>query len=294
MSKSNDNLKSAFAGESQANRRYLAFAKKADEEGHPQAARLFRAAAAAETVHALNHFRAAGGINDTTANLQTAIQGEHYEVVTMYPPFIEEADTENEIANVKAQIAGLEETKKSLNVKKNLIDHNEMIQAGLDKLKAEQKEINIKLDGLQRLMDLTKKFLEEKSRQTLTAISGMFELVEWKLFDYTLEGDLREVCIPMVNGVEYPGLSYSTKLLAGIDIIKTFQKVYNCYLPICVDNSESINFDQSMNNQMIFLTRVEENCPECSGQAGRRNGNGTWTCRKCGHTWKKKFDIVTE
>jgi predicted RNA-binding Zn-ribbon protein involved in translation (DUF1610 family) len=204
------------------------------------------------------------------------------------------ANAETEIADVKAQIAGLEETKKSLESKNKLIDHNEMIQAGLDKLKSEQKEINIKLDGLQRLMDLTKKFLEEKSRQTLTAINGMFELVEWKLFDYTLEGDLREVCIPVVNGVEYPGLSYSTKLLAGIDIIKTFQKVYNCYLPICVDNSESINFDQSMNNQMIFLTRVEENCPKCGGQAGRRNASGTWACKKCGNTWKKKFEIAKE
>ncbi len=203
-------------------------------------------------------------------------------------------DGEAEIADLKAQIAGVEATKKSLDSKIKAIEHNEIIQQGLDKLKAEQKEINIKLDGLQRMMDLTKKFLEEKSRQTLTAINSMFELVEWKLFDYTLEGDLREVCIPMVNGVEYAGLSYSTKLLAGIDIIKTFQRVNDVYLPICVDNSESINFDQSMNNQMIFLTRIEENCPKCGGQAGRRNSNGTWTCKKCGHTWKKKLEITKE
>ena len=203
-------------------------------------------------------------------------------------------DGEAEIADLKAQIAGVEATKKSLDSKIKAIEHNEIIQQGLDKLKAEQKEINIKLDGLQRMMDLTKKFLEEKSRQTLTAINSMFELVEWKLFDYTLEGDLREVCIPMVNGVEYPGLSYSTKLLAGIDIIKTFQRVNDVYLPICVDNSESINFDQSMNNQMIFLTRVEENCPKCGGQAGRRNNKGLWTCKSCGHTWKKKLEITKE
>ena len=203
-------------------------------------------------------------------------------------------DGEAEIADLKAQIAGVEATKKSLDSKIKAIEHNEIIQQGLDKLKAEQKEINIKLDGLQRMMDLTKKFLEEKSRQTLTAINSMFELVEWKLFDYTLEGDLREVCIPMVNGVEYAGLSYSTKLLAGIDIIKTFQRVNDVYLPICVDNSESINFDQSMNNQMIFLTRVDENCPECKGQAGRRNNKGLWTCKSCGHTWKKKLEITKE
>lgn len=94
MSKTVDDLKAAFAGESQANRRYLAFAKKAEEEGHHQVAKLFRAVAAAETVHAHNHLRALGEIKSTAENLETAIAGENYEVVTMYPEFI--ADAENE------------------------------------------------------------------------------------------------------------------------------------------------------------------------------------------------------
>jgi rubrerythrin len=91
MSKSLDNLRTAFAGESQANRKYLAFAKKADEEGFPQIARLFRAAAAAETVHAQNHFRAMDGVRSTAENLDAAIAGENYEVVSMYPPMLAEA-----------------------------------------------------------------------------------------------------------------------------------------------------------------------------------------------------------
>jgi rubrerythrin len=94
MSKSLDDLQSAFAGESQANRRYLAFAEKADAEGHPQVARLFRAAAQAETVHAHNHLRAMDGIKSTSENLQVAIQGENYEHTTMYPAFIKDADAE--------------------------------------------------------------------------------------------------------------------------------------------------------------------------------------------------------
>jgi rubrerythrin len=94
MSKTTDNLKTAFAGESQANRKYLAFARKADEEGHPQLARLFRAAAAAETVHAQNHLKALGGIRSTAENLQQAIDGENYEVVSMYPPMIADAEAE--------------------------------------------------------------------------------------------------------------------------------------------------------------------------------------------------------
>lgn len=94
MSKTNDDLKAAFAGESQANRRYLAFAKRADEEGYPQVARLFRAAAAAETYHAHNHLRALGEIKATTENLQAAIAGEHYEATEMYPAFVKDAEAE--------------------------------------------------------------------------------------------------------------------------------------------------------------------------------------------------------
>ncbi len=87
-----DNLKVAFAGESQANRRYLAFAKRAEEEGYPHIARLFRAVAVAEEVHAINHLKAMGGLKSTAENLEIAIQGEEYEVNAMYPPMLGEAE----------------------------------------------------------------------------------------------------------------------------------------------------------------------------------------------------------
>jgi rubrerythrin len=89
-----DNLKAAFAGESQANRKYLAFAKKADADGFKQIARLFRAAAEAETVHAHAHLRAMGGIGATKENLEAAIAGEGYEVREMYPGFVAAAESE--------------------------------------------------------------------------------------------------------------------------------------------------------------------------------------------------------
>jgi rubrerythrin len=89
-----ENLQAAFAGESQANRKYLAFAAKAEAEGYPQIAKLFRAAAAAETVHAHAHLRVMGGVKDTKQNLQAAIDGEGYEFREMYPAFIKEAETE--------------------------------------------------------------------------------------------------------------------------------------------------------------------------------------------------------
>ena len=102
MSKTETNLKGAFAGESQANRKYLAFAEKADKEGHRQAAKLFRAAAAAETVHAHAHLRALGGIGSTAENLKEAIGGETFEFESMYPPMIEAAEAENNAAAVRS------------------------------------------------------------------------------------------------------------------------------------------------------------------------------------------------
>lgn len=96
MGKTDQNLKEALAGESQANRKYLAFAKQADTEGYPQVAKLFRAAAEAETVHAHAHLKAMKGVKRTRENLQEAIEGETHEFKTMYPKMIEEATDEGE------------------------------------------------------------------------------------------------------------------------------------------------------------------------------------------------------
>lgn len=93
-SKTEKDLQDAFAGESQANRSYLAFAEKADAEGHTQVAKLFRAAAAAETVHAHAHLKALGGIKSTAENLEEAVNGETHEFTEMYPAMIEHAAAE--------------------------------------------------------------------------------------------------------------------------------------------------------------------------------------------------------
>jgi len=89
-----ENLQEGFAGESQANRKYLAFAKKAEEDGYPQVAKLFRAAAEAETIHALAHLRVMGGIKSTAENLEAAVDGEEHEFKKMYPEFLAEAQNE--------------------------------------------------------------------------------------------------------------------------------------------------------------------------------------------------------
>jgi rubrerythrin len=92
MNSTESDLKEAFAGESQANRRYLAFAKKAEQEGFANVAKLFRTAAEAETIHAFGHLQALDGIGTTAANLQAAVAGETHEYTEMYPPMLERAE----------------------------------------------------------------------------------------------------------------------------------------------------------------------------------------------------------
>ena len=87
-----DNLAEAFAGESQANQKYRAFAKQADQDGFPNVAQLFRTTAEAERIHAEGHLRAQDGVSSTAQNLQAAIAGETYEFTTMYPPMLRQAE----------------------------------------------------------------------------------------------------------------------------------------------------------------------------------------------------------
>ncbi len=92
MSKTEDDLKEAFAGESQANQKYRAFAKKAEREGLPNIARLFRTTAEAERIHAEGHLDALDGVGSTVDNLKGAIEGETFEFTKMYPPMLTEAE----------------------------------------------------------------------------------------------------------------------------------------------------------------------------------------------------------
>jgi rubrerythrin len=124
-----ENLEAAFAGESQANRRYLAFAKKADEDSRIMVARLFRAAAEAETVHAHNHLKVLGEVKSTEENLKAAIQGENYEHTRMYPEFLEEAKKDgNQEAQTSFDFANKVEVIHEGLYKKAL----EAVQAGKD------------------------------------------------------------------------------------------------------------------------------------------------------------------
>lgn len=121
------NLEDAFAGESQANRMYLAFAKKAEQDGFSQVAKLFRATAEAETVHAHAHFRAMGKVKDTAANLVEAAEGEGYEFQTMYPKFVAEAEAENASPAVQTSFRHALEAERV---------HHGLYRAAVEKVKA--------------------------------------------------------------------------------------------------------------------------------------------------------------
>ncbi|MFA7319774.1 MAG: rubrerythrin family protein [Parcubacteria group bacterium] len=125
MSKTEDNLAAAFAGESQANRKYLAFAAKAENEGHAGLAKIFRVAAEGETVHAFRHLGALAGVKETAENLKSAIAGETYEIETMYPQFIAEIE-EGETA-AKMSFTNAEKVEEI---------HQGMFQTALSKLEA--------------------------------------------------------------------------------------------------------------------------------------------------------------
>ena len=118
------NLREAFAGESQANRRYTAFAERAERDGYPQVARLFRAAARSETVHALRHLKVLRELKSTEDNLKAAIAGENYEHTQMYPKFIGEANEEGN----KAAANSFNHANESEKV------HDELFKKALDNL----------------------------------------------------------------------------------------------------------------------------------------------------------------
>ena len=123
MATTESNLKEAFAGESQANRKYLAFAKKAEQEGFSNVARLFRTTAEAETIHALGHLGAMDGVRRTLDNVRAAMAGETYEYTEMYPSFRKTAVEEGNSAAIQEIDEQIAESK----------EHAEQFQAMLVK-----------------------------------------------------------------------------------------------------------------------------------------------------------------
>lgn len=172
------------------------------------------------------------------------------------------------------------------------IKRNKEVKEEIERIEEERKSAVKELSDAQKNLDLAKQFISEKCESSESAINDLFENVTFQLFEQNKSNDdVRETCILRYRGVKYDDLSYSTKIIAGLEVVKAFQKFYNITAPIFIDNAESITGNVETGAQTFFMKVREELCPECSGQSGRRNADGTWTCEKCGHVWKKKLEI---
>lgn len=188
---------------------------------------------------------------------------------------------------------GLTERMESLKEKYMILKRNKEVEAEIERIEAERKDCVSELSEAQRNLDLVKQFISFKCESSESSINALFDNVQFQLFEQNKSNeDVRETCILRYRGVKYDDLSYSTKIIAGLEVVKAFQKFYNITAPIFIDNAESITGNVETGAQTFFMKVREELCPECSGQSGRRNADGTWTCKKCGHVWKKKLDIL--
>lgn len=173
------------------------------------------------------------------------------------------------------------------------IKRNKEVQEEIERIEEERKLAVKELSEAQRNLDLVKRFISFKCESSESAINALFDNVQFQLFEQNKSNeDVRETCILRYRGVKYDDLSYSTKIIAGLEVVKAFQKFYNITAPIFIDNAESITGNVETGAQTFFMKVREELCPECNGQSGRRNADGTWMCKKCGHVWKKKLNIL--
>lgn len=156
----------------------------------------------------------------------------------------------------------------------------------------ERDELSARLSAMQRDIDLCRDFLSYKADLTERKVNSMFDGVTFEMFRKNkVDGELRDVCEIFWNGVPYAGLSYSTKFITSMKIVKAFQERFDISFPCIVDNAESITMPESNDMQMILLSMRDENCPVCGSKTGRKEKDGYWHCEKCGEKFYKKLEV---
>lgn len=148
---------------------------------------------------------------------------------------------------------------------------------------------------IRKMIDLCSQFIQDKCNAVTEKVNGMFEGITFNMFRFNKTNDeMKECCDIFFNGVPYQSLSYSTKFYVSLQIALGFQKIYEIYMPVVVDNAESIDIASTFGVQMIKLEKREEFCPKCGiGHTGRKNPDGTWTCLNCENTFVKTLEIRT-
>lgn len=223
-----------------------------------------------------------------------------------YPARVEEANKEiqeltEQLLNVpdgkdmdtfQSEMQALEARMDELKQEYQIIKNNASMTAEIESIEDERAECAEKISETQRLLDLVREFISFRCSSSEDAINGLFENVKFQLFERNKSNDeVKETCILRFKGVKYQDLSYSTKIIASVEVLRAFQKFYGVTVPCILDNSESITGAVDTGAQTIYMRVREEFCPECNGESGRRNADGTWTCKRCGHVWKKKLEI---
>lgn len=205
-------------------------------------------------------------------------------------------DSETDMPNFTADCKHLDDLLEQAKQEMFVCGMNQKTQDEISRIESEQNETLKELSELQRRLDTTKEFVSEKCRSAESKINGLFEHITVQLFEQNkTNDDAREVCNILFNGHKYQDLSASTKIFAGLEIIKAFQKAYGIATPVFIDNMESITGEIDMDCQTIIAKVKDEPCPKCgSFNHSRRTKNGLWKCFDCGNEFEKHLHISIE
>lgn len=184
-----------------------------------------------------------------------------------------------------------EDEKQKIVLELNKIDSNRRCQKMIEELEESRDKYSAELDKAQMYLDLSEEFIKKRSKLLEDAVNKLFDNVRFKFTREAKSGKVSESCIPTFNGQNYQDLSASTKLICNLDIVKGFQRYYNAYLPLFIDNAEGITETLDCDTQTVLLSVKKEVCPKCGGETGRKKENGFWKCKECGYEFKKHFEV---
>lgn len=194
----------------------------------------------------------------------------------------------SEIAYEQAKV---EDEKQKILLELNKIDNNRRCQKMIEELEESRDRYSAELDKAQMYLDISEEFIKKRSKLLEDAVNKLFDNVRFKFTREAKSGKVSESCIPTFNGQNYQDLSASTKLICNLDIVKGFQRYYNAYLPLFIDNAEGITETLDCDAQTILLSVKKEVCPKCGGETGRKQENEFWKCKNCGHEFKKQLKV---
>lgn len=200
-------------------------------------------------------------------------------------------ELKQKFSEIACEQAKAEDEKQRIILELNKIDSNRRCQKMIEELEESRDKYSAELDKAQMYLDLSEEFIKKRSKLLEDAVNKLFDNVRFKFTREAKSGKVSESCIPTFNGQNYQDLSASTKLICNLDIVKGFQRYYNAYLPLFIDNAEGITETLDCDAQTILLSVKKETCPKCGGETGRKQEDGFWKCKECGYEFKKHFEV---